>query len=184
MSGESSNRCAAENRGETARSNDRCGIFRTSKRSFPGFRTTTGHGRIYLPANASVTVGTRSALRSDAVTRLRIRIAALAIIAGLLTGASASALAGGRNAVCVAKQHDCGKTARITSCCCGDAGAQDDASTPAQSRVETTPAVVATAVLPLFVDIVPATHPAPAVHTSPPGMWLVDLPTLFATLLI
>lgn len=115
---------------------------------------------------------------------LRTRLAALAVIAGILAGIGGSVFAQGSHPRCVARQHDCERPARIVSCCCGDAGTSRDSGAPAQARVEIAPLTAATPTLPQLDALTSSEHPAAAVHTSPPGLALLDFPTLFATLLI
>jgi len=88
-----------------------------------------------------------------------------------------------RHPVCETKQHDCGKTAKI-SCCCGDLGQLFDASVPAQARTELTKDLAVALTLPSFVQPVVRQPLLSAVQASPPRLALLDLPTLFATLLI
>jgi hypothetical protein len=89
-----------------------------------------------------------------------------------------------RHPVCETRQHDCGKTAKISSCCCGDLGQFRDASVPAQARTELTKDVAVTLTLPSFVQPGARQPLLSAVQASPPRLALLDLPTLFATLLI
>jgi hypothetical protein len=86
--------------------------------------------------------------------------------------------------VCAAKQHDCGDSARISECCCGDAAAAHDETTPAQARIEVQGSLApAPALLDVF-RLVPTPLPLTPVCTSPPNLCQIDLPTLFATFLI
>lgn len=117
------------------------------------------------------------------VTGFRRKLAALALIASTVA-AGVTVFAQPRHPVCAAKQHDCGESASIAGCCCGDDGlASRDAGTPAQSRTDLRTEPVS-AVLPLFVTVVPADVQGPAVQTSPPRSCPLDRPTLFAALLI
>jgi hypothetical protein len=85
--------------------------------------------------------------------------------------------------ICVAKHHDCGQTARMSSCCCGDQDVSRNDSTPGQSRT-VRPDVSVTPALSCAFDFATAPRPASAIQTSPPRLCLLDLPTLFAALLI
>jgi hypothetical protein len=117
------------------------------------------------------------------VTALPTRIAALFVVAGMIAGAGGSALASMAHPVCTAHDHDCGAPARLADPCCGDAGTPPDA-TPAQSRIEVTHGASAAVPLPVFACAIPPLAPARAVRTSPSRTCLLDLPTLFATLLL
>ena len=120
------------------------------------------------------------------VTRLlRTKCLALALIVGFLPATAGPMFAQDRHPVCETKHHDCGKPAKISSCCCGDLGQFRDASVPAQARTELTKDVAVTLTLPSFVQ--PVTRQPlllSAVQASPLRLALLDLPTLFATLLI
>ncbi len=118
------------------------------------------------------------------MTRLRTKCSALALIVGLLAATTGPMFAQDRHPVCETKQHDCGKTAKISSCCCGDLGQLRDASVPAQTRTELTKDVAVTLPLSSFVQPVARQPLLSAVQASPPRLALLDLPTLFATLLI
>ena len=121
-------------------------------------------------------VGTGSAEDLTVVTGLRTKLAPFALIVGLLAGTAGPLFAQDRHPVCEAKEHDCGKPAKISSCCCGDLGQVRDASVPAQARTELTKDVAVTLTLPSFVQPVARQPLLSAVQASPP--------TLFATLLI
>ncbi len=86
--------------------------------------------------------------------------------------------------ICVAKHHDCGQTARMSSCCCGDQDVSRNDSTPGQSRTDVRPDMSVTPALSCAFDFATAPRPASAIQTSPPRLCLLDLPTLFAALLI
>jgi hypothetical protein len=118
------------------------------------------------------------------VTRLRSKASALVLLAAIVAATGGGAFAGDRHPTCETRQHDCGDTAKIASCCCGDVGAPRDAGTPAQPRIDVANGVAATTALREFEHIVPPTTPPVAVQTSPPRSCLLDLPTLFASLLI
>ena len=127
--------------------------------------------------------GTTGALFGSAVTLLRMRLAALSIVAVMIATTGGSVFVQAIHSVCVAKQHDCGKTATISNCCCGDQDTRTDAI-PVQSRVEVHVDLPATPVLPNVVSIAPAPQGLGPVRTSPPRLCLLDLPTLFSSFLI
>ncbi len=119
------------------------------------------------------------------MTALRTKLAAITLIAGTLAVTGGSVFAQDRHPVCAAKQHDCGRTATISNCCCGDQGTAHDEATPALSRVEGKAAgQPATTALPHIVRVVSAPQRLSAVHTFPPWLCLLDLSTLFSSLLI
>ena len=118
------------------------------------------------------------------MTTLRTKLAAIALIVGTLSVMGGSVFAQDRHPVCAAKQHDCGSTATISNCCCGDQGAAHNEATPVQSRAEGKAGQPAIVALPHVVHVVSAPQPLSAVHTVPPRLCLLDLPTLFASLLI
>lgn len=118
------------------------------------------------------------------MTAVRMKLAALSVVAAIVAMAGGSVFAQAIHPVCVAKQHDCGKTARISKCCCGDQGAPQADSTPVQSRVELRGDIPTPAALPNVVLVAPAPQALSPVQTSPPRLCLLDLPTLFVTFLI
>ena len=127
--------------------------------------------------------GTRPAIFVIAVSNLRTRLSAVALVISTLVVAGGSVLGQASHPVCLAKQHDCGRTATVSSCCCGDQGTRDDA-TPAQSRVELAIHLTAIPALADVVRLVSAPPSLPVVQSSPPRLCLLDLPTLFVTFLI
>lgn len=123
-------------------------------------------------------------MQSDVLTGLRKRLSALTLVVAIMTTATGSALPQNRHPACEAKQHDCGQSARISSCCCGDLGAPRDAGTPAPSRSDVASGVATAPVPPQFEDPFLRSHQSIAVQASPPRLALLDLNTLFACLLI
>ena len=118
------------------------------------------------------------------MTPLRMKLAALSVVAVMIATTGGSVLVQAIHPVCVAKQHDCGKTATISNCCCGDQDAARTDATPVQSRVEVRADLPATSALPHVVHIAPAPQALSPVQTSPPRLCLLDLPTLFSSFLI
>jgi hypothetical protein len=114
----------------------------------------------------------------------RAMFSAIVLLAAVITSAGSAALAAQVHPACAAKQHECGKIATISACCYGDQDAARTDSTPVQSRVEVPTDICATPALPHVVQIAPAPSVLSPVHTSPPYLCLIDLPTLFATFLI
>jgi len=147
---------------------------------FPVFRQS-----LPKPAACGAFVdGTLGAVDRDVVTRLRTKCSALALLVGLLAATAGPMFAQDRHPACQTKHHDCGNPARISSCCSGDLGQFRDASVPAPARTELTKDVTLTPTLPSFVQPVARPPLLSAVLASPPRLALLDLPTLFATLLI
>jgi hypothetical protein len=113
-----------------------------------------------------------------------MKFAALSLVAAIVATTGGSVFARAIHPVCLAKQHDCAKTATVSNCCGGDRDAARMDSTPAQSPVEVRADLSAPSALPNVVHIAPAPQGLSPVHTSPPRLGLLDLPTLFTTLLI
>ena len=119
----------------------------------------------------------------NTVTDLRMKLAALSVVAAIVAMAGAPVFAEAGNPVCAARQHDCGKTVKMSRCCCGDQDPTRNESTPVQPRVEvridvsSTPALLSAVPLQTRFALV-------RVQTSPPRLCLLDLPTLFSTFLI
>lgn len=113
-----------------------------------------------------------------------MKLAAISVVAVMIATTGGSVFVQAIHSVCVAKQHDCGKTATISNCCCGDQDATRTDATPVQSRVEVHVDLQATPVLPNVVPIVRAPQALVAIQTSPPRLCLLDLPTLFSSYLI
>jgi hypothetical protein len=106
------------------------------------------------------------------VTDLRLKVAALSLVAAFVAMTGGPLFAQAMHPVCVAKQHDC-----------GDQDPTPTESTPGQPRVEVRADISATpAILKLIPT--PARQALTRVQTSPPRLCLLDLPTLFATFLI
>jgi hypothetical protein len=117
------------------------------------------------------------------VTRLRMKLAALSVVAAIVAVTGGAVFAQAIHPVCVAKQHDCGKTAKISKCCCGDQDAARIDSTAVEPRVEVRADISATPALPKVIPA-PTRQALTPVQTSPPRLCLLDLTTLFATFLI
>ena len=119
-----------------------------------------------------------------AVSLVPTKLSALVLVASMLMAAGGSVFAQASHLICVAKQHECGKTATIAKCCCGQPDASRTDSTTALIRVEVRADLTLTPALPLFVQMVAARPSFNPAQTSPPRLCLLDLPTLFSTLLI
>ena len=112
------------------------------------------------------------------------RLSAVGLVVAMIATASGSLFAQSRHPVCEAKQHDCDQPAKISGCCCDDLGTSGDTGTPAQSRVDVVSGPITAPVPPQFFPPALAAHEHITVHTSPPGLALLDRTTLFACLLI
>jgi hypothetical protein len=86
--------------------------------------------------------------------------------------------------VCAAKQHDCGTTPKMSTCCCGDEQSGQTESTPGQSRVELRATFSLIAAVPSAIHVAPTPQTVHIGHSAPPHYSAVDLPTLFSSLLI
>lgn len=118
------------------------------------------------------------------MTRLRTTFAALSLVVAMTTASAGNVFATSRHPVCEAKQHECGQVAKISSCCCGDLGAPRDSGVPAQARIDVVGGTADVAAPPHCAQVATISADHNSIHTSPPGLYLVDIPTLFATLLI
>ena len=117
------------------------------------------------------------------VTRLRLQLAALGTAAAILI-MTAAPLAQALYQTCMLPHHECGKTARIVKCCCGDQDASRNDSTPVQSRLEVRGDMTVASVVPNVTRVVSQLASFAPVDSSPPRLCLLDLPTLFVTFLI
>ncbi len=129
-------------------------------------------------------LGTHPAVPVIAVSFLRTKASAVAVVASMFVALGGPVFAQAVHPVCVAKQHECGQTAKIVKCCCGDQDTSRRDSTPVQSRVEVRADTTAAPALPHILHVVSAPASFAPVHTSPPRLGLLDLPTLFVTFLI
>jgi hypothetical protein len=118
------------------------------------------------------------------VSFLRTKVSAFALVASMLVAVGGSVFAQASHPVCVAKQHECGKTATISTCCCDAQDAAGPDSTPVPSRVDVSGDMTAAPTLPTVDSGLSAPLQVVAVQTSPPRLCLLDLPTLFVTFLI
>ena len=116
------------------------------------------------------------------MTDLRRTLAALSVVAALLAS-TASMFAQANHDACGARQHECGKVVKISSCCCGEGSASQHDSTPVQPRVEVR-ADMTTTVVPNGIHVLSAPPASILVLSAPPRFCPLDLPTLFVTFLI
>ncbi len=118
------------------------------------------------------------------VVFLRTRLAALALIAAVLTATAAPLIAAQAHIVCAGQHHGCGRPATLVKCCCGG---QDGASTR-NTKVETTVQLQAD-LRPVPVPFATSFDPGRAQRIArprafPPGATPPDLLALLSTLLI
>jgi hypothetical protein len=118
------------------------------------------------------------------VSFLRTKISAVALVTSLLVAVGGPVFTQAAHPVCVAKQHECGKTAKIVKCCCGDQDASRIDSTPVESRLEVWGEMTVASVVPNAMHVVSQPASFAPVDTSPPRLCLLELPTLFVTFLI
>lgn len=111
-------------------------------------------------------------------------LSTIGLVVAILGMATVPAFAGISHQACTAKQHDCGKTPTLTTCCCGDGQSSQTDSTPVQSRVEVRADLWSMPPLTSADHVVSSLIALAAVHTSPPHRYLIDLPTLFSSFLI
>lgn len=113
---------------------------------------------------------------------LRVRLIVATVLVAML-GSMTAAFAADAHAACAQARHDCDDVPSIAECCCGDAGPSVPA--PPQPRVQLAPTVVtAMPAGDVGADVVAEPVGLYQVRTVSPRVCLLDLPTLFATLLI
>lgn len=118
------------------------------------------------------------------MTRLFPRLTPLLLLV-VMMATTASAFAAPAHEACVTKQHECEDVPTIAECCCHLADTGGQHSTPPEQRIDVrSSAALATVALPATVlagtDRLVAEHPI----SVSPRLCLLDLTTLFATLLI
>jgi len=111
-------------------------------------------------------------------------LSAIALLVAMTGATAVAAFAPLIHPICASRQHDCGKTPEIVTCCCGDEQAPPTKSTAVQSRVEVRADLLSMAAVMSAVPVATTPHAFITVHTSPPHRCRVDLPTLFSSLLI
>lgn len=141
-----------------------------------------------MAANHAIPVGTLtgtlSAVVIGVVKSARMILPVIALLVAVTGTATVPAFAGQIHPICASKQHDCGRTSRITQCCCGDEPASQQQSTPVQTRVDVCADLSPVPVIMQAVLVATTSHTPTRIDTSPPHRHLVDLPTLFSSFLI
>ncbi|MBZ5558314.1 MAG: hypothetical protein LAO77_13670 [Acidobacteriia bacterium] len=116
---------------------------------------------------------------------LRIRLSALVLMAAVIATNGAALLAAGpQHAACVTTHHECDQTTTIRSCCCNPRDDSSNQGGPLESRVQIGADASAVPLVPAIILVADSSHLSVPVHTSPPRAVPLDLPTLFAALLI
>jgi hypothetical protein len=115
-------------------------------------------------------------------TLTRVKLSALVLVAVVIGLAGAPLVAETRH--CDQKPHDCGKVTRIAPCCCGDHGDASNQGGPVETGVQINPGVHVIPALFSSVDFSHQDRTIARLDTSPPRGSPLDLPTLFASLLI
>ncbi len=116
------------------------------------------------------------------VTCVRTRLSAAGILAVVLLTMGAPLLAAvAEHKVCLAKQHDCGKTPRLAQCCRGDNGDVSDQPGVVQPRTHVSDQFAAS-ILATTIAVPRADASSRRVNTSPPHGRSPDLPILFVDL--
>jgi hypothetical protein len=119
------------------------------------------------------------------VLELRLRLSALALVTVVAATNGAAVLAAAQQpAPCVTQHHACDKTTAIRPCCCDPHGDVSNQGGPIESRVQIGADVSAVPLVLAAVTLDGQAQRSGRVNTSPPRIVPLDLPTLFATLLI
>ena len=85
----------------------------------------------------------------------RARLSAIGVAAAMLLTFAAPLLAGEMDhPVCLAKEHDCGKTAQLRSCCCLVQGDRSNDATPPAGKTQIAPSLVDAT--PVVISVAPA----------------------------
>jgi hypothetical protein len=108
----------------------------------------------------------------------------MALLVAVIATTGVPVFAGQVHPLCVTKEHDCGRTAKITQCCCGDQGDTSNQGGPVESRVHLNASLIPTPGVSAITGSADLCRMIVRAHTSPPRAGPVDLPTLFASLLI
>ena len=109
----------------------------------------------------------------------------MAIVAAMLLTGVAPALANGSaHRACLAHQHDCTKTARLSGCCGMDQGDRSEEATPATGKAQVAQPVAGTMARTGAPLAVPDLLGYPRPLTTSPRSFPPDLITLFGTFLI
>jgi hypothetical protein len=114
---------------------------------------------------------------------LRARLIVTVLLMAFV-GSMASAYTAQGRQLCVVAHHECDEVPTIAECCCGNGGSSVP-SVPPEQRVQLGSSVsVATPALDQTITVVCAQTGLPQVCGVSPRACLLDLPTLFSTLLI
>jgi len=118
------------------------------------------------------------------VKSFRTSLSAISLVLAVIGSSSVSAFIAAAHPICAVKHHDCGNAPTIKPCCCGDQSNISDQAGPTTAKVTFSATLhpVAVVVAAEFVPI--PTRAFISAQFSPPRSSPVDLPTLFASLLI
>lgn len=114
----------------------------------------------------------------------RANLSAVVLIAAVISLTGLPALASQTQPACATQHHDCGTATQIAHCCCHNQGDGSTQGGPVEAKVQVNPNL--TVALAVFAPI-DCSHPHGTIArplTSPPRANPLDLPTLFASLLI
>lgn len=128
--------------------------------------------------------GTRRAFWTIAVSSLRARLSAIAIVAAMLVAGGAPLFANEpAHRACSAHHHDCSQTARL--CCCVERGDRSDEATPAAGKTQVaSPVADGTMVVTGALLALPGLLRHACALTTVPRSSPPDLITLFGSFLI
>jgi hypothetical protein len=115
---------------------------------------------------------------------LRTLRSAACVVITLIGLTSVSAFAAATHPVCTVHHDHCSKSTTIKSCCEGDQSTTSDQTGPLTAKITISAPSLAVAVLFPIVSAPDLTHALVRAQASPPRAAPVDLPTLFASLLI
>jgi len=122
--------------------------------------------------------------KTSIVYSVRTKLPAFVVIAAIVGAIGVPVFAGQIHTVCATVPHDCSHALKITTCCCDGQSDTSNRGGPVEAKVQLNP------MLPLDPAVFVTTAlPKPhrtmvRPHTSVPRVGALDLPTLFASLLI
>jgi hypothetical protein len=117
------------------------------------------------------------------VSVLRLKCSAFLVVAVMAATNASALLAWQPHDDCPMSQQECPRIPTIRPCCC-DGQNSSNQGAPIESRVLVGANLSAVSLPPAISSLVDSPQLFVRVHTSPPRAVPLDLPTLFATLLI
>jgi hypothetical protein len=127
--------------------------------------------------------GMDRALGSGVVNSVQRTASAFLVLTAIIGSAAVPAFSGLMHPLCAAREHDCGATPKIETCCCGDSQSSPSEGMPVQSRVVVAAPLSTMPAMSNALQLV-TPHAFHNGYTPPPLRFSVDLPTLFSSLLI